>query len=98
MARELLKNSNLSSILRVPRTLSLDDLEALGHKLLQPKEALVDVRLSCVSFRLNNLFSMFRRHWPNGIMHYTIDDSFTSSDRVIIAAGMQMVMDVTCIK
>ena len=47
---------------------------------------------------LYNLFSMFRYHWPNGIMHYTIDDSFTSSDRVIIAAGMQMVMDVTCIK
>ena len=55
MARELLKNVNLSSILRVPRTLSLEELEALGHKLLQPKEALVDVRLSCVSFRFKQL-------------------------------------------
>ena len=42
--------------------------------------------------------NLWRQHWPNGILPYTIDAAFTASERAIIAAGMKMITDNSCIR
>ena len=37
-------------------------------------------------------------HWPNGVLYYTIDAAFDSTERATIAAGMKMVEDNSCIR
>ena len=46
-------------------------------------------------FAVNNLSSY---HWPNGVLYYTIDAAFDSTERATIAAGMKMVEDNSCIR
>ena len=46
-------------------------------------------------FTVNNICSY---HWPNGVLYYTIDAAFDSTERATIAAGMKMVEDNSCIR
>ena len=45
-----------------------------------------------------NLLNIFSYHWPNGVLYYTIDAAFDSTERATIAAGMKMVEDNSCIR
>ena len=42
--------------------------------------------------------NIFSYHWPNGVLYYTIDAAFDSTERATIAAGMKMVEDNSCIR
>ena len=46
--------------------------------------------------QFNQLNSSY--HWPNGVLYYTIDAAFDSTERATIAAGMKMVEDNSCIR
>merc|ERR1719320_2422787 len=38
------------------------------------------------------------RHWPNAIVPYVVDASFTESERAVIAQGIKHVEDNSCIR
>ena len=43
-------------------------------------------------------FLTLRYHWPNGVVPYTIDAAFTSTERAAIASGIEHIHENSCIR
>ena len=67
--------------------LRLPELEKLGEKTV--KELNKEQR---------NILAPLTYHWPNGILYYTIDASFSDSERAVIASGFTHVEENSCIR
>ena len=50
------------------------------------------------SFFLVLCFFVIRYHWPNGVVPYTIDAAFTSTERAAIASGIEHIHENSCIR
>ena len=44
------------------------------------------------------MFVVIRYHWPNGVVPYTIDAAFTSTERAAIASGIEHIHENSCIR
>ena len=41
---------------------------------------------------------LFRRTWPSNTIPYLLDTSLTSTDRLVIAKAMQVIMGISCVR
>merc|ERR550532_667226 len=81
------QNSSTDSMMRAPEHLSMEELEAIGEKYVKK-----------LNSEQRNILASVSYHWPNGVLYYTIDAAFDSTERATIAAGMKMVEDNSCIR
>ena len=44
------------------------------------------------------LFVILRNHWGSGLVPYTIDAAFTTSERAVIAQGIKHVEENSCLR
>jgi len=83
----MIQNSSTDLMMRAPEQLSMEELEAIGEKFVKKQ-----------NMQQKNILASVSYHWPNGVLYYTIDAAFDSTERATIAAGMKMVEDNSCIR
>merc|ERR1719447_203178 len=66
---------------------SMEELELTGAQTEAAKDASPKNGLSKLTY-----------HWPNGVVPYTIDAAFTSSERAAIASGIEHIHENSCVR
>ena len=59
--------------------------------------AALEQEISILYIMLKSIFP-FSNHWGNGLVPYTIDAAFTSSERAVIAQGITHVEENSCLR
>ena len=80
-------NRTTESMMRSPVVLPMEELEALGEKTVKK-----------LNDKQKNILAPLAYHWPNGILYYTIDAAFSSSERAVIASGFTHMEENSCIR
>ena len=111
---EKLMNISRTTKLPVKLEESLEELEFLGRKSVSGKEsrsALAHMRLvyrtlghlprnASRPFLICILYWIYlcSYHWPNGVLYYTIDPSFSASDRAVMERSFSHIEENSCIR
>merc|ERR1712212_476292 len=66
---------------------TLEELELTGAQTEAAKDASPKNGLSKLTY-----------HWPNGVVPYTIDAAFTSTERAAIASGIEHIHENSCVR
>ena len=80
-------NRTTESMMRSPIVLPMEELEAIGEETVQN-----------LNKAQKNILAPVAYHWPNGILYYTIDAAFSSSERAVIASGFTHMEENSCIR
>ena len=72
---------------------AISGIGTLGRAVLRAPSVLAK---NATHYRI--IVDQLRYHWPNGVVPYTIDAAFTSTERAAIASGINHIHENSCVR